>query len=49
MDGGADWIAAAHAEDCEIGREVAGLLGEPAPEGGTFAGVRRRPPEYLGA
>ena len=36
LEGGADWIAAAHAEDREIGREVAGLLGEPAPEGGTF-------------
>jgi aspartate/methionine/tyrosine aminotransferase len=36
IDGGADWIASAHAEYRSSGERVAGLLGVPAPEGGTF-------------
>ena len=33
---GGDWVAAANAQDCEVGREVAKMLGQAAPQGGTF-------------
>ena len=36
LEGGADWLATAHAQDREVGREVAALLDLPAPQGGTF-------------
>lgn len=36
IEGGEDWLTASHAQDRDIGREVAGLLGLPEPEGGTF-------------
>jgi N-succinyldiaminopimelate aminotransferase len=36
LEGGAEWIAAASAQDREVGAKVAGILGLPAPEGGTF-------------
>jgi N-succinyldiaminopimelate aminotransferase len=36
LEKGADWLARAHEQDRAIGREVAGLLGQPVPEGGTF-------------
>lgn len=36
LEGGADWLAANREADRSVGREVAALLGLPAPEGGTF-------------
>ncbi len=36
IEHGADWLAANCAEDREVGRRVAAMLGLPAPEGGTF-------------
>lgn len=36
LEGGAEWLAAAHAQDREVGRQAAELLGVPAPQGGTF-------------
>jgi len=36
LENGAEWLARAHQQDREIGREVAGMLGEPIPQGGTF-------------
>lgn len=36
LEGGSDWIAAASAQDREVGAEVAARLGIAAPEGGTF-------------
>lgn len=36
LEGGAEWIAAAREQDCEVGVKVAALLGIPKPEGGTF-------------
>lgn len=36
LDGGAEWLAAVRTETGETGAAVAGALGLPAPEGGTF-------------
>jgi N-succinyldiaminopimelate aminotransferase len=36
LRGGAEWVAAARAQDCAVGRQVAELLGQDAPQGGTF-------------
>ena len=36
LEGGADWLEAAHAQDREVGRAAAERLGLPAPEGSTF-------------
>jgi len=36
IEGGEEWLAVAHAQDRDIGREVAGMLDLPEPEGGTF-------------
>jgi aspartate/methionine/tyrosine aminotransferase len=33
---GADWLAEAHLQDRSTGRDVANLLGQPEPQGGTF-------------
>jgi N-succinyldiaminopimelate aminotransferase len=33
---GEEWIKAAHAQDRDVGREVAAILGERQPQGGTF-------------
>jgi len=36
LENGAEWLARAHQQDRAVGREVAALLGEPIPQGGTF-------------
>ncbi|MEM9173989.1 MAG: pyridoxal phosphate-dependent aminotransferase [Myxococcota bacterium] len=36
LEGGADWLETAHAQDREVGRRVAERLGLEAPSGGTF-------------
>ena len=36
IEGGEEWLARAHAEDRDVGRAAAAMLGLPQPEGGTF-------------